>query len=160
MKTVTAAWPAVTLASRLGRSDFRGSALRFRHSAPLPAPVYGTSPSGLALALTIVAGILGVVAACLLGFELAALLRRRRARAAAPTALESALAFVRDAASRRDAADRRKALELLAETLAAEGNPTVANAAEQAAWAEVPPTSEQAVEVADQAAGLGTMERS
>ena len=157
---MTAAWPPVTVASRLGKSDVQGSTPHFRHTAPLPSPVYGASPTGLALALTIVAGILGVVAAGLLGFELAALLSRRRASAIAPTALESALAFVRDAASRRDAADRRKALGLLAETLAAEGNPTVAEAAEQGAWAEAPPSSERAVEVADEAAGLGSMERS
>ncbi len=154
----TAAWPAATVSSRLSKADLSTSRPRFRHSSPLPPPVYGVSPGGLALALTVVGGLLGAAAVVLLGIELAALLRRRRASLAEPTPLEAALAFVRDSAGRRDAADRRKALELLAEALEGEGNATLADAAERVAWAEPPPSGEHALEVVHDVEARGEAE--
>jgi hypothetical protein len=158
--TVTAAMPAASVASRLGTSDFRSATPQFLHSSLLPPPSYGASPTALALALTVVAGLLGAGAAVLLGVELAVLARRRSASLEEPAPLRSALAFVRDAARRPDAADRRKALELLAETLAGQGNPTLADTAERVAWAEPPPSAERALELADQVETLSGSEPS
>ncbi len=76
------------------------------------------------------------------------------AAGAQPSSSES-----RSCARRRraeDAADRRKALELLAEALADEGNPGLAEAAERLAWAEPPPSAEGALELADAAETAGT----
>ena len=148
--SVTAAMPAASVASRLSTASLQSATPQFLHSSPLPPPRYGASPRGLALALTVVAGLLGLGAVALLGIELARLARRRREALERPTPLGSALAFVRDAARRPDAADRRKALELLAETLAGEGSPSLAETAERVAWAEPPPSAERTLELADQ----------
>jgi hypothetical protein len=152
--TAAASWPAATVASGLSASDLRAGTPRFRHSASLPPPLYALPPGGFALSLLAIGALLGATAAILLGIELVALRRRRRVRAASRTPLETALAFVRDAARRRGADDRRKALELLAETLEVEGNPSLAGAAWQAAWAEQPPSPERALEVAEDVEAL------
>ena len=152
--SAVASWPPATISTRLSESDVHATTPRFRHSASLPAPLYAVSPGTLALSLTVVGALLALAAAVILGAELVAQLRRRRARAAFRTPLESALDFVRDAARRRDADDRRKALELLAETLETEGNPSLAGTAWQAAWAEQPPSPERALEVVEDVEAL------
>lgn len=156
--TMIASWPAVTVESRLSSADIKAASPGFRHSAPLPAPHYAVQPGALALSLTVVGVILGGVAVVLLGLELVALGRRRRARSASRTPLEAALAFVRDAARRRDANDRRKALELLAEALEAEDEPSLAGTAWEAAWARQPPSSERALEVVEDVEALAGSE--
>jgi hypothetical protein len=158
--TVTAAMPVASVATRLAAAALRSATPHFLNSSTLPPPSYGASPTALALTLTVAAALLGVGAMALLGVEFAALARRRRAALEQPTPLRSALAFVRDAARRPDAADRRKALELLAETLAGEGNPTLADTAERVAWAEPPPSAERALELADQVETLSEVEPS
>jgi hypothetical protein len=158
--TVTAALPAASVASRLGPSSLASAAPQFLHASALPPPSYAVTPTVLALTLTVVAGLLGAGAAALLGLELAALARRRRAALEQPTLLVSALAFVRDAAGRPDAADRRKALELLAEALAGQGSPTLADTAERVAWAEPPPSAQRTLELADQVETPGEVEPS
>lgn len=149
---VTATWPKTFVASRLQASDV--SSTHFRRSKAMPAPSYAVSPGGLANALTAAAGLLAAAALALIGFELVRLVQRRRQRALVVlTPLEAALAYTRDAAGRPDPADRRKALGLLARTLDSEGVPTLANAAEDVAWSEEPPSPDRAIELADEVEG-------
>jgi hypothetical protein len=57
---------------------------------------------------------------------------------------------VRDAATRTDPADRRRALELLAEAVEAEGRrERLADEVHEAAWVEAPPTPKRSTELAD-----------
>ena len=117
----------------------------------MPPPSYSVSPGTLAEALTVAAGLLALGALALLGFELVRLVERRRRRALVVlTPLEAALAYTREAARRPDAADRRKALALLAETLDSEGAPTLADTAGDVAWSEDPPSPDRALELADE----------
>jgi hypothetical protein len=146
-----AVWPPTAILSRLQRRDIGSIQPHFRSPRTVPAPEYSVSPSGLANVLTGVAGALALVGLGVLGWELVRLVeRRRRRRVVVLTPLEAALAYTRDAAGRADPADRRKALELLATTLEAEGAPALADSAEDAAWSEEPPSPERARELADE----------
>jgi hypothetical protein len=145
----TATWPQTFIVSRL--SSRNAVATVFRWQQALPAMVYGVSPTGLAGWLTIAAGVLGLAALALIGYELVRLAERRRERAqVALTPLQTALAYTRDAAGRPDPADRRRALGLLARTLDREGSPVLAGAASDVAWSEEPPSSDRALELADE----------
>jgi hypothetical protein len=146
-----AVWPQTAILSRLQRRDIGSIQPHYRRPGNVPAPDYATSPSKLADILTAVAAVLALVGLGVLGWELVRVLeRRRRAREVQLTPLEAALAYTREAAGRPDAADRRKALELLATTLDAEGVPALAGAAEDAAWSEEAPTPDRALELADE----------
>jgi hypothetical protein len=147
----TGRWAPMLVTSRLTAADVAASAGRFRRPATMPRPVYAVSPGPLAGALTAAAVILALAALALLGVELTRLAaRRRRDRAAELTQLEVALAYVREAASRDDAADRRKAVGLLAETLAVEGRGGLAASADDVAWSEVPPSQARTLRLADE----------
>jgi hypothetical protein len=146
-----AKWPLAIASSRLQPSDVASSIAHFRHPTTLPAADYAISPSALADALAIAAILLAAGAVALLGRELMRVLERRRLGAFAKlTPLESALLYLRQAASRPDPADRRKALELLATVLDDDGASTLADTAGDVAWAEAAPTPAQAVELADE----------
>jgi hypothetical protein len=154
-----APWPQTAILSRLQRKDIGSIQPHYRRPGNVPPPDYATSPTRLADILTAVAAVLALVGLAVLGWELVRVLeRRRRAREVRLTPLEAALAYTRDAAGRPDPADRRKALELLATTLDAEGSPALAGAAEHAAWSEQAPTPDRALELANEveaAAGDG-----
>jgi len=82
---------------------------------------------------------------------------RRRGRTTSwPTPLARALALTRQAARSPDAADRREALGLLAETLASEGALPLADVTGSVAWSQEPPSSARALELAEQAETAGT----
>jgi hypothetical protein len=146
----TATWPTTFIASRLTAKDIART--HFRFAKTVPAPKYTVPPGTLAGLLTAAAGILAVAALALIGFELVRLVERRRRRALVVlTPLETALAYTRDAARRPDAADRRRALGLLAKTLDSEGvATTLADTAADVAWSEEPPTPDRAIELADE----------
>ncbi len=144
-------WPPMLVTSRLTAADVAASGGRFRRLATMPRPVYAVSPGLLAGALTAAAVVLALAALALLGLELSRLAGRRRRDAAAElTQLEVALAYVREAASREDVADRRKAVGLLAETLAVEGHGGLAASADDVAWSEVPPSPARTLTLADE----------
>jgi hypothetical protein len=146
----TATWPRMSLLSRLQKGEVGGDP-NFHRPRTVPAPSYAVSPGGLADALTVAAGLLAFAAVALLGRELMKLLEGRRRRGLVQlTALEEALAYTRDAARRPDPTDRRKALELLAQTLDDEGVPKLADTAGDVAWAEEPPSPDRALELADE----------
>jgi hypothetical protein len=143
----TAPWRPLYVASRLSPADVRAGQHFHRSSTVLPAS-YAVSPGLLETLLVIVALILGAGGVALLVLELRRFTERRRARAAGIQGRRAlALAYVRDSAGRADAADRRKALGLLAETLAEEGEAALAASAGDVAWAETPPTPDQTLEL-------------
>jgi hypothetical protein len=133
-------WPTLVVASRLGKQA-TASVPAFRR-ASLPPVAYGAPPV-LADLLTAAAGVLAAAAAVLAGLELGAFLRRRRGTRVPRTPLAVAVAYVRQAAARPDPADRRKALALLARTLAGEGESARAAAAGEVAWAEEVPSGDR-----------------
>ncbi len=147
----SAKWPLAIASSRLQPADISSSIAHFRHPTTLPSPVYSVSPGVLAGGLTVAAILLAAGALALLGRELLGVLARRRLGALAKlTPLEAALLYLRQAAGRPDPADRRKALELLAKVLDADGVSTLAGTAGDVAWAEEPPTPARVVELADE----------
>ena len=65
--------------------------------------------------------------------------------------LEAAIAYTREAADRADPTDRRKAIGLLARTLAAEGHDSLAASTTTVAWSDTPPSPASARTLADEA---------
>lgn len=145
----TEPWPTVLVASRLRHAEAVAAVPHFQ-SGTLPAPVWVVPPGLLADILVPVGAMLAAGAFVLLAFEFRSAARRRHGTVQR-TRLEAALAYVRESARRKDPADRRKALELLAAALAGEGQPTLAESAERLAWAEQPPTPERTLELAEAA---------
>jgi hypothetical protein len=144
--TVTTRWPVLRISSRLGAADLGGS-VRFRHPTTPPPPEYRIAPGAFAGGLIAAAALCALLAAALVGRELA----RRAGRAQLLTPLELAIAYVRDSTGRTDP-DRRRALELLAEAVEGE----LATAAAETAWSKPPPTPAGAIELADRAAHGGS----
>jgi hypothetical protein len=146
----TGIWQPLSVSSRLTPADIASGGLHFRSPVAPPPASFGVSPV-VADLLTAAGGLLGVAALALLGLELAALVaRRRRLARARLSPLEVALTFVRQAARRPDPADRRKALGLLSDVLAVEGDPALAGSAGDAAWSEQPPSADRTLELADE----------
>jgi hypothetical protein len=143
--------PALLVSSRLDAAAAAAASPPFRWPASMPPPVYRVDPGALSAVLVALAALLGLGAVTLVGLELTRLLARARARRAPVLSpLQAALEATRQAARRRDAADRRKALGLLALALRDEGHPQLAQTAVGVAWAEPPPTPTQAVALADE----------
>jgi len=148
---VRGTWSGLSVATRLAPTDLATSSPKFRHPATLAPPEYGASPL-LADLLTVAGALLAVAALAIVGLEVAALLTQRRAEEAARRSpLQLALVYARQAAGRPDPADRRKALGLLSEALVGAGAPALADSADDAAWAEEPPSPERTLELADEA---------
>jgi hypothetical protein len=144
-------WQPTAVASRLTQTDVSASAGRFRKQVTVPPAAFAVSPGALAAVLTAGAVILALAALSVLALELARLAERGRRRAKGElTRLELALAYARDAASRLDPSDRRKAAGLLAETLAAEGRSGLAASAGDVAWSEAPPSPARTLTLVDE----------
>jgi hypothetical protein len=149
----SAAWPELRVLSRLPVSAASGDVV-FRHQRVLPSPEYAVAPGALAAGLIAGAALATILAAWLLALGL----RRRTPRSAADrlTPLERALWYVRDAATHEDPADRRRALELLAEVVEDERRgERLADDVYEAAWVEAPPTPQRATDLADAVEAAG-----
>jgi hypothetical protein len=146
-----ASWVPLFISTRLTAADLARSTPQFRRPASAPPVTFG-APAVLAGLLTAVGALLVVVAFGVLVVEAR---RRRREHQvwalANRTPLEVAIAYTRQAARRRDPADRRKALGLLARALADGRHHELALATGDAAWGEDPPSPSRALELADQA---------
>jgi hypothetical protein len=141
------AWPVLRVSTRLAESDLTDP-LRFRSPSTPRSPAYRLPPGPLGGGLIAVAALCILAALALGWFEVARIRRRpavdRRSR------LELAIAYVRDSANRTEP-DRRRALELLAETVDATGEPALSATAATTAWSKRPPTADAASELADEA---------
>lgn len=149
-RTVTAVgrWRPVTVSTRLARSSLTGH-VRFRSPSRPPTPGYRLSPGTLVALLVGAAALCLVAAVLLVGRPLAG--RRRRTVAPGLSALDLAIAYVRDSVG-REAADRRRALALLSQTAGETGaDPGLVAASATSAWSKPPPTAGTTTDLAEQA---------
>jgi hypothetical protein len=146
---VTAKWPPMYVTSRLTPAEV-SSGQHFRRPSTLLPPSYSVVPATLEAVLVAAALVLGAGGLTLLVLELRRVASRRRARQAGIQGRALALAYARESAGREDAADRRKALGLLAETLAAEGEGELAASAGDVAWAEPPPSPDETLRLVEE----------
>jgi hypothetical protein len=135
--TLQLPWQATTIGPRTTVEDLNGADPFEQPSwrattTPLPV-TYGTSPHTLRLVLFVVSGLLfGLALFALVRFVVTGSLRLRRL-----SPLERAVVLVERA--QPESPEKRKALELLSHELARSGEPDLALAAKQLAWAEPTP---------------------
>ncbi len=150
--SVVGRWPGVRVSSRLAPSALSGK-VRFRVPAALPSPGYRITPGKLEIVLIVAAVLCGAAALVLVRPSLKRV-RGRALRESNLSALELAIAYVRDSRTRPDP-ERRRALELLSETVENGGvDPDLAAASAQGAWSKRAPTPEDATAFADRAGAL------
>jgi MYXO-CTERM domain-containing protein len=163
-KRLSARWPRLVAHTRLDQSDLeppQSGGGRSPFESPwradmvsMPPVSYRVEPETARTALYAGAG-----AFALLGLGLAFVGRPRRrpapvAEAPAPpvlTPLEQALAVLEDPVAANGAADRRRALELVAAELAGRGNDDLAHAARRLAWSRQVPAVGSTTPLAEQA---------
>jgi hypothetical protein len=163
---LTLNWPTLYMHSRLAPTALAPPVLGSGSSpfempwradlVSMPSVSYRVDPDTARFPLFAVGGIFGV-----LGLALAYLgrPRRRPQPAAVPdappapvlTPLEQALALLEDPATANGAADRRRALELIAAELALRGNHELALRARRLAWSQRLPAVERTTGIAEQA---------
>jgi hypothetical protein len=163
-KRLSARWPRLVAHTRLDASDLEppqaGSGSSPFESpwradmVSMPPVSYRVEPETARIPLYAAAGVFA-----LLGLGLAFVGRPRRrpapvAEAPPPpmlTPLEQALAVLEDPAAANGAADRRRALELVAAELAGRGNDDLAHAARRLAWSRQVPAVGSTTPLAEQA---------
>jgi hypothetical protein len=133
-RTVTAAWPALTVQGRVTASAVSSSVTALRADASPPSVSYRISPTTLARLLDAAAVFLVVLAVIVGGREVARLVAGRRPPV---DPLTYALGVVRDAEG-RPAPERRVALDLLSRVLGRRGE---ARAVQDTAWSEPEPST-------------------
>lgn len=140
-RTVTAAatWPSAEVTARFFPPEVGNVRPALRAETQLAAPLYAIGPGLLAWLLDAVGIVLLVGAAVALAVATRRGLAARRV-AAAPSALERALALVREAQG-REPDDRRRAVEVLARALGS--GDAYERAATEVAWSEREPSAEQ-----------------
>jgi hypothetical protein len=137
-------WPAAAVEPRVTQAEVANPTASFRRQTAVPAPDWARSPKTIRRVLYVVAALLVAIAVVLV-----APLLRRRARRRAPEPLDVALARVRESVG-RPPDDRRRALDLLARTLARAGDADRARLAAALAWAEPAPEPGRLSALADQ----------
>ena len=144
-------WPTVTVASRLEDAERADPAAYLRFDTAAPPVSYRASPGALVDGLVAVS-VLFVLAAAVL---LAIVLRRQvvsapRASTSSHTALDEALALVRETAADGHGPERRRmALERLVRELQGFGRPELAATAGRLAWSAAEPSPSNAIEFVD-----------
>lgn len=134
--TASAPWRRLRLRSRVTAADLAAPSPRFvADTAPGP-PSYRVPPTTAAVILDVVAALAAAGAAALLALEALGYFRERR-HVVAGDELARALGLVREA-EQRPAADRRRALALLARLLESRDT-TLERAASDLAWARPTP---------------------
>jgi hypothetical protein len=138
------AWPQLVLVPRVPAAALRGNPPLRLETTP-PAPRYSIAPGTLAALFDAAAVLIALAAA-----GMVVLLRRRAAARRAELdrdPLDRALELVRESA-RRPPADRRRALNFLADVLHGR-RPALVDDVEALAWSRPPPSAEAAEELAD-----------
>ncbi len=140
-------WPPVNVAGRFLPPETGAVRPQLVLETRAPSMRFDVSPNGGALAFDVAAGLLGLAAVGLASIEARRYAGRRRSRADDRPPLVRALDLIREARS-RDAADRRRAVALLARLLphhAAEQS-----AAAEIAWSKPDPSPEELERLADE----------
>jgi hypothetical protein len=146
LKSVTAEWPALTVATRIGSA--RPDDFAFTTDLAVPKPSYATSPTLLVAVLTVLGLALVLVPAALALRGVPGRLLRG-ARGPSLSALERALLLL-DWAARRDPSDRRRALERVALELGREGRGGLAEQPRVVAWSRPDPDPDVATAIGDE----------
>jgi hypothetical protein len=163
---LTLNWPTLYMHSRLAPTALAPPVLGSGSSpfempwradlVSMPSVSYRVDPDTARFPLFAAAGIFGVLG---LALAYAGRPRRRPRPAAVPeappalvlTPLEQAIALLEDPATANGAADRRRALELIAAELALRGNHELALSARRLAWSQQLPAVERTAGIAEQA---------
>jgi hypothetical protein len=145
--TVQAAhvWPLLAVGARVDAADLKAARPPFRADTSEPAVTYRISPDTLSLLLDVAAALLAA-AGVGLGVRHTVVVRRARTHATG-SALERALALVREAESRAPA-DRRRAVGLLARVLRRRDD-SLAGVAADLAWSKPEPGPGELAALAD-----------
>lgn len=138
-------WPTLLVAPRVPQEATAGEPVWRVDTSP-PATTYRVSPSLLTASLWVAAAVLALVAVALVGREVA--LRRGRRVRERRSELELALAAVRASAD-RDAAERRRAVGVLARLLRRRADDRSTRVA-ALAWDEPAPEPERVLTLADE----------
>lgn len=163
-KRLTARWPRLVAHTRLDSSDLEPPQLgsgRSPFESPwradmvsMPPVSYRVEPETARIPLYAAAGAFALLG---LGLAFVGRPRRRPAPVAEPppppalTPLQQALAVLEDPVAANGAADRRRALELVAAELAVRGNDDLAHAARRLAWSRQVPAVASTTPLAEQA---------
>jgi hypothetical protein len=144
--SLTVPWPGLTVATRI--SSARADDFAFTTDLAVPKPAYALDADAL-VALLIVIGLALVVTP--LALALRGVPRRLLRGAGGPrlSGLEQALLLL-DWASRRDAADRRRALERVALELGREGRAGLAEQPRVVAWSRADPDPDVAATIGEE----------
>jgi hypothetical protein len=132
---VTGSWPRLAIGTRIGAADLKPARPPFRADTSLPAVTYSVAPGTLALVLDVVAALLAAAGVGVAVRHAVVVWCRRTPDTR--SALERALALVREAES-REPEDRRRAVGLLARVLRRRDD-GLARAAGDLAWSEPEP---------------------
>jgi hypothetical protein len=142
------AWPLLSIGSRVSAADLKAPRPQFRGDTSMPAVSYRIAPATLSVLLDVAAAVL---AAAGVGFAVwQAVVVRRARRPDTRSALERALALVREAETRAPE-DRRRAVGLLARVIQRRDD-GLARAAGDLAWSEPAPRPDDLAALADQVA--------
>ena len=136
----------LTVGSRVSAAELAQSRPPFRADTSPPAVTWRIAPGTLGVLLEILAVVLAVAAVGLAAWQ-ATVIHRARSTVAQRSALERALALVRDAES-RPPADRRRAVGLLARVLRRRDE-QLAGAADDLAWSEPAPAPDDLAALVD-----------
>ena len=144
---VTQPWPKVTVAGRASAAAAYADTPPFQREVGLPGPSFQVSPAHAAVWLEVAAGLLGLAAFLAGAFAVRSFRRERRQARSHLGELGRALELAR-ASTLRPAADRRRALSLLARVLE-RADATAAGAAERLAWSPAAPAPDEITALVD-----------
>lgn len=139
-------WPPVNVAGRFLPPVIGAVRPQLVPETRAPTPRFAVSPSDSALAFDVVACLLGLGVIALTAVEARRYVARRRGSVDDRPALVRALGLIREARS-RDAADRRRAVALLARLLPDPG--AERSAAAEIAWSKPDPSPEELERLAE-----------
>jgi hypothetical protein len=144
--SLTAEWPALTVATRIGSA--RPNDFAFTTDFAVPKPSYATNP-GLLVVVLILLGLALVLVPAALALRGIPSRLLRGVRGPVLTPVERALLLL-DWATRRDASDRRRALERVALELGREGQGCLAEQPRVVAWSRPDPDPDLATAIAEE----------
>jgi hypothetical protein len=143
---VAALRPSLVVDRRVGAAAVAAARPPFRRDLGVPSISYRIAPRALTSILAVVAGLLAAAGGALAASAVVG--RSRAASASRGSELARALALVRSAEA-RSAADRRRAVGLVARLLAGR-NRALAETGDGLAWSRPPPSGESATGFADE----------
>lgn len=141
----TSVWPQLTVGARVVAADLKAAQPPFHADTSAPAVTYRIAPGALSRLLDIVAAVLAAAGAGFAVWQVVVLRRRRMPDTR--SALDQALALVREAES-RPPEDRRRAVGLLARVLQRRDG-GLAGAAGDLAWSKPVPGPDDLAAIAD-----------